>query len=278
MTAALAEQQRPVHVQLASLELRVAENTAEIEAAQALRYRVFYEELNAKPSPEMSAQRRDFDSFDPYCDHLVIIDREKGQGADGIIATYRLMRRDQASRRGQFYSIDEFDITPLVNYRGGILELGRSCVDPAYRTKAAMQLMWKGIADYILHYKIGVLFGCASFPGTDPEEHKVALSYLHHRHLAPAEYRPRALPGRYVSMNRMPLEEINEKRAFMALPPLIKGYLRLGGFVGEGAVVDPQFGTVDVSVIVVHDLIADKYTKHYRDQPAGKTNEPGPAA
>jgi putative hemolysin len=196
MTAALAEQQRPVHVQAASLELRVAENVAEIEAAQALRYRVFYEELSAQPTPEMSALRRDFDSFDPYCDHLIIIDRAKGEGAAGIIATYRLMRREQASRRGQFYSIDEYDISALVNYRGGILELGRSCVDPAYRTKAAMNLMWKGIADYILHYKIGVLFGCASFPGTDPEEHKMALSYLYHRHLAPAEYRARALPGR----------------------------------------------------------------------------------
>jgi L-ornithine Nalpha-acyltransferase len=278
MTAALAEQQRPVHVQVASLELRVAENAAEIEAAQALRYRVFYEELNAKPTPEMWAQRRDFDSFDPYCDHLIIIDRDKGEGAAGIIATYRLMRREQASRRGQFYSIDEYDISPLVNYRGGILELGRSCVDPAYRTKAAMQLMWKGIADYILHYKIGVLFGCASFPGTDPAEHKMALSYLYHRHLAPAEYRARALPGRYVPMNMMPLEEINEKRAFMALPPLIKGYLRLGGFVGDGAVVDPQFGTVDVSVVVVHDLITDKYFKHYRDHPPGKTDESSSAA
>ena len=111
MTAALAEQQRPVHVQAASLELRVAENAAEIEAAQALRYRVFYEELNAQPTPEMSALRRDFDSFDPYCDHLIIIDRAKGEGAAGIIATYRLMRREQASRRGQFYSIDEYDIS-----------------------------------------------------------------------------------------------------------------------------------------------------------------------
>jgi putative hemolysin len=156
----------------------------------------------------MSTQRRDFDSFDPYCDHLIIIDRAKGEGAAGIIATYRLMRREQASRRGQFYSIDEYDISSLVNYRGGILELGRSCVDPAYRTKAAMNLMWKGIADYILHYNIGVLFGCASFPGTDPEEHKTALSYLYHRHLAPPEYRARALPGRYVSMNMMPIEEI----------------------------------------------------------------------
>lgn len=276
MNAPLAEQQRPVHLHLASLELRVAESAAEIEAAQALRYRIFYEELSAKPTPEMSALRRDFDSFDPYCDHLVIIDRDKGEGAAGIIATYRLMRREQADRRGQFYSIDEFDITPLVNYRGGILELGRSCVDPAYRTKAAMQLMWKGIADYILHYKIGVLFGCASFPGTDPAEHRVALSYLYHRHLAPAEYRPRALPARCVSMNMTPIEEINEKRAFMALPPLIKGYLRLGGFVGDGAVIDPQFGTVDVSVIVVHDLIAGKYTKHYHDHAAGGPDEAGP--
>ena len=277
MTAALVAQQRPVHLHLASLELRVAESAAEIEAAQALRYRVFYEELNAQPTPEMSAQSRDFDSFDPYCDHLIIIDRDKGAGAAGIIATYRLMRREQASRRGQFYSIDEYDITPLVNYHGGILELGRSCVDPAYRTKAAMQLMWKGIAEYIQYYKIGVLFGCASFPGTDPVEHKTTLSYLYHRHLAPLEYRPRALPARYVSMNMMPVEEINEKRAFMALPPLIKGYLRLGGFVGDGAVIDPQFGTVDVSVIVVHDLITDKYTKHYQEQ-STKIGDPGPAA
>jgi putative hemolysin len=266
MTPAVATAIRPVEVRLASLELRVAETNAEIEAAQELRYRVFFEELNAQPSPEVSAARRDFDSFDPFCDHLIIIDHEKGEGAAGIVATYRLMRRDGARRRGQFYSIDEFDISTLVNYPGEILELGRSCVDPAYRTKAAMGLLWKGIADYILYYKIGVLFGCASFPGTDPEEHKVALSYLHHRHLAPPEYRARALPGRYVAMDMLPAEKINEKRAFLSLPPLIKGYLRLGGFVGDGAVVDPQFGTVDVSVVVVHDLIKDKYAKHYHDK------------
>ena len=175
-TTALAAPARAVEVRLASLELRVAENTAEIEAAQALRFRVFYEELNAQPTPEMAAKRRDFDSFDPYCDHLIIIDHDKGEGADGIVATYRLMRREQQRRRGQYYSIDEYDIAPLVNYPGEILELGRSCVDPAYRTKAAMGLLWKGIADYILHYNIGVLFGCASFPGTDPQAHKVALS------------------------------------------------------------------------------------------------------
>lgn len=278
MKPALAAPARAVEVRLASLELRVAESAAEIEAAQELRFRVFYEELNAQPTPEMAAKRRDFDSFDPYCDHLIIIDHDKGEGADGIVATYRLMRREQARRRGQYYSIDEYDIAPLVNYPGEILELGRSCVDPAYRTKAAMGLLWKGIADYILHYNIGVLFGCASFPGTDPEEHKMALSYLYHRHLAPAEYRARALPGRYVPMNMMPLDQIDEKRAFVSLPPLIKGYLRLGGFVGDGAVVDPQFGTVDVSVVVVHHLITDKYVKHYRDHPAGKTDQSSSAA
>ncbi len=272
MKPALAAPARAVEVRLASLELRVAESVAEIEAAQALRYRVFYEELNAKPTPEMAAKRRDFDSFDPYCDHLIIIDHDKGEGADGIVATYRLMRREQARRRGQYYSIDEYDISPLVNYPGEILELGRSCVDPAYRTKAAMGLLWKGIADYILHYNIGVLFGCASFPGTDPETHKVALSYLYHRHLAPPEYRARALPDRYVSMDMVPLDRIDEKRAFLSLPPLIKGYLRLGGFVGDGAVVDPQFGTVDISVVVVHDLIKDKYARHYRDQPGDKAD------
>lgn len=277
MNPALATAVRPVELRVTSLELRVAETSAEIEAAQALRYRVFYEELNAQPTAEMRAQRRDFDSFDPYCDHLVIIDHDKGESAAGIVATYRLMRREQARRRGQYYSIDEYDISTLVNYPGEILELGRSCVDPAYRTKAAMNLMWKGIADYILFYKIGVLFGCASFPGTDPTAHKTALSYLHHRHLAPPQYRARALPDRYVSMDMVPIGEIDEKRTFLSLPPLIKGYLRLGGFVGDGAVVDPQFGTVDVSVVVVHDLITDKYFKHYRDQPGSKADGVNPA-
>ena len=254
---------RPVDLTIGDLEIRLAESEAEVAAAQALRYRVFYEEMSATPTPEMAAAHRDFDSFDPFCDHLVVLDTRKGGGPAGIVATYRLMRRSAAARRGQFYSVDEYDISAITAHPGEILELGRSCVDASYRSKAVMQLLWKGITDYVLHYKIEIMFGCASFPGTDPAEHAVPLSYLHHRHLAPPQFRPKAIPSRYLKMDMLPLASIDERRALASLPPLIKGYLRLGGFVGEGAVIDHQFGTVDVSVVVVTDLVSDKYYKHY---------------
>lgn len=263
MIVAAARRERPVEVVVGELEARLAETEAEILAAQELRYRVFYEEMGSLPSPEMRRLKRDFDDFDPYCDHLIVVDRARGPGVKGIIATYRLLRREAARRAGRFYSIAEYDIAPLVNRPGEILELGRSCVDPAYRTKMAMQLLWKGITDYILFHKVEVMFGCASFPGIDPAAHRMALSYLHHRHLAPVEFRPRAVPTRYVDMNMMPLAEIDERRALASLPPLIKGYLRLSGYVGEGAVIDHEFGSVDVSIVVVTDQVTDKYMKHY---------------
>jgi putative hemolysin len=268
-----ANDRRPVDLRVGDLEIRLAETEAEVAAAQALRYRVFYEEMSATPSPEMAAVRRDFDSFDPFCDHLIVADLRKGSGPAGIVATYRLLRRGASAKRGQFYSVDEYDISAIVSHPGEILELGRSCVDAAYRSKAVMQLLWKGISAYVFHYEIEIMFGCASFPGIDPDEHAVTLSYLHHRHLAPAEFRPRAIPSRYVSMDLKPISEIDERRALAQLPPLIKGYLRLGGFVGDGAVIDRQFGTIDVSVIVVTDRVSDKYYKHY----ARTDGEPKPA-
>jgi putative hemolysin len=133
---------RPLDLKIGDLEIRLAENEAEVAACQALRYRVFYEEMSASPTPEMAATKRDFDSFDPFCDHLIVIDSRKGSGAAGIVATYRLLRRPGAAKRGQFYSIDEYDISAITTHEGEILELGRSCVDARYRTKAAMQLLW----------------------------------------------------------------------------------------------------------------------------------------
>jgi L-ornithine Nalpha-acyltransferase len=254
---------RPIELRAGDIELRLAESEAEIKAAQALRYRVFYEEMSAKPTAEMSRLHRDFDSFDEYCDHLLMIDRAIGPGAAGVVGTYRLLRRSAAARRGQFYSVDEYDISPLLAFPGEILELGRSCVAPTHRQRSILQLMWKAIADYVLFHEIGVMFGCASLPGVDPKEHALALSYLHHQHLAPANFRPRALSDRYVDMNMMPRDQVSARAALSRLPPLIKGYLRLGGFVGDGAVVDPQFHTIDVSVVVVTERMTGKYYRHY---------------
>ncbi len=254
---------KPVDIRVGDLELRLAETEAEVRAAQALRYIVFYEEMSARPTSEMSACRRDFDSFDDYCDHLLIIDHKLGSGAAGVVGTYRLLRRSAATRRGQFYSVDEYDIGPLLAFPGEILELGRSCIAAAHRQRSMMQLMWRGITDYVRYHEIGVMFGCASLPGVDPVEHALALSYLHHHHLAPANLRPRALPERHVDMNMMPRDKVDTRAALGQLPPLIKGYLRLGGYVGEGAVVDAQFHTTDVSIVVVTDRVTGKYFRHY---------------
>jgi putative hemolysin len=271
MAVAHSDNGRPVDIRAGDLELRLAESEAEIEAAQALRYRIFYEEMGAQPTPEMASARRDFDSFDPFCDHLLVIDRARGRGAEGVVGTYRLMRRERAAGRGQFYSIDEYDIAPLLAHPGEILELGRSCIGADHRSRAAMQLMWRAIADYVMYYEIGLMFGCASLPGVDPEKHALPLAYLYHHHLAPAELRPRALPERYVDMRMIGPEAIDQKAALLRLPPLIKGYLRLGGFVGDGAVVDPQFHTTDVCVIVKTDWVTGKYFRHYtRDEAGGR--------
>ena len=146
------------------------------------------------------------------------------------------------------------------------MELGRSCVDAAYRNRAAMQLLWRGIAAYVFHYQIDLMFGCASLPGTDPDAVAVELTYLYQNHLAPPALRPRALPHRFVEMQRLPPESIDPRPALAQLPPLIKGYLRLGGFVGDGAVIDRQFNTTDVAVVVKTDLVTDKYYRHYERQ------------
>jgi putative hemolysin len=262
--AAAAQRPRTRIVDLSAgrLQVRLAEGRADIEAAQALRYRVFYETMGAQPLSGMARHRRDFDPFDEICDHLLVIDHESGGAGGEVVGTYRLIRRSAAQRCGRFYSAAEYDIATLVAYPGEILELGRSCVDPGYRGRGAMQLLWGGIAAYVFHYDIALMFGCASLPGTDPEALAEPLSYLHHHHLAPPELRARALPERYVEMRRQ--DAVGDpSRVKAALPPLIKGYLRLGGFVGDGAVIDEQFNTTDVFIIVKTDLVAEKYSRHY---------------
>jgi putative hemolysin len=252
-----------VKVVAGDFEVRLAENAAEIDAAQALRYRVFYEEMTARPTPEMAARRRDFDKFDTVCDHLLVLDRRRGEGPEGIVGTYRLIRRAAAAKIGQFYSSAEYDIGPMIDYPGEILELGRSCIEKDARNTATMQMLWRGIALYAFHYNIKFMFGCASLPGTDPSQHALPLSYLYHHHLAPPEIRVRALPSRYVKMDVLEPGSYDPRKAMARVPPLIKGYLRLGGFVGDGAVIDSEFNSTDVFIIVKTELVTEKYIRHY---------------
>jgi putative hemolysin len=249
-----------------NLGVRIATSPAEIDAVQALRYHVFYEEMGAVPGGEAARTRRDCDAFDAVADHLLVLDHAIGPGPEGVVGTYRLIRQSAAERLGHFYSADEYDISPVIAFPGEVLELGRSCVHPSYRGRAAMQLLWRGIAAYVFLHRIDLMFGCASLPGIEPDALADELTYLYYNHLAPPALRPRALPHRYVEMRRRDPATLNVRRAISSLPPLIKGYLRLGGFVGDGAVIDYQFNTTDIAVVVKTDLVTDKYYRHYERQ------------
>jgi putative hemolysin len=245
------------------LGVRIAESAAEVDAAQALRYRVFYNEMGARPDAETARSGRDRDSFDAVADHLLVIDHDLGEGSAAVVGTYRLIRRQAATRVGHFYSAAEYDLSPLLALPGEILELGRSCVDADHRTQGTMQLLWRGIAAYVARHRVDLMFGCASLPGTDLDTLAPILTYLHANHLAPAEICPRAVADRFVPMNRLDPASLNMRDVVKLLPPLIKGYIRLGGFIGDGAVLDQQFNTTDVCIVVKSDLITSKYSRHY---------------
>lgn len=252
-----------------NLGVRVAASAWEVEAAQALRYRVFVNEMGATPDARARETGRDADAYDAVADHLLVLDHDRGEGPESVVGTYRLIRREAAARIGRFYSEDEYELGPVLDFPAPILELGRSCTDAAYRTRGTLQLLWRGIAAYVFRHRIGLMFGCASLPGTDLDANAAPLSYLHQHHLAPPELRPRALPARHAAMDRLPPGAYDARRAMLALPPLIKGYLRLGGFVGDGAVVDHAFNTTDVCVVVKTDQVTDKYYRHYERKVGG---------
>jgi putative hemolysin len=265
--AATAEPDLPfAELRSGNLGVRLAAGAAEIDAVQALRYRVFYGEMGARPDAETLSSQRDRDIYDTVADHLLVVDHALGEGPGSIVGTYRLIQREGARRVGHFYSSGEYDIARIEASPGRIMELGRSCVDAPYRGRAVMQLLWRGIAAYVFQHTIELMFGCASLPGIDPDALAPELTYLYYHHLAPAAIRPRALPHRYIEMRRLNRDAIDARAALVRLPPLIKGYLRLGGFVGDGAVIDPQFNTTDVAVVVQTDLVTEKYYKHYERQ------------
>lgn len=231
-----------------TLTARIARDPAAIEAAQHLRYRVFYDEMGAQPTPEMAATRRDFDRYDTFCDHLLVSNETTG----AVVGCYRLLRREVADRHGGFYSADEYDLIQLIANSppdARFLELGRSCVDKEARSSAVIQFMWRGLVAYLDLYKIDLMFGCASLHGTDPEGVKLELAYLHHFHAVPPELPPvRAQAARYVGMDLMAKDQIDVHAAQRALPPLVKGYIRFGSYIGDGAVIDAQFNTIDVFI------------------------------
>jgi putative hemolysin len=264
-----------VYGRIGDLEVRLATGRKDILCAQRLRYEVFYEEMSATPSVLAGMRRLDQDPYDAICDHLLVEDRSAlSARPDGwartrrpqVVGTYRLLRQEVAQRSLGFYTAGEYDIEPLIaakSPRYRFMELGRSCVLQPYRTKRSVELLWHGLWTYAREHKIDVMIGCASFGGIDPDEHAMALSFLHHHAQAPAEWRCRAHDHLYVPMDRISKDRLDTKAALKALPPLIKGYLRLGAFVGDGAVIDRQFGTIDVLIVLPVENIDPRYFGHF---------------
>ncbi|WP_269930713.1 GNAT family N-acetyltransferase [Aminobacter sp. HY435] len=251
---------------IGTLEVRLARNESEIAAAQEVRYRVFFDELGARKQALHSIDHRDADRFDEICDHLLVFDTSiSGPEHRRIVGTYRLLRQERAAEAGGFYSDDEFELGKLIARHPSqrFLELGRSCVLPEYRSKRTIEALWQGIWAYLNRYDIDVMTGCASFHGVVPAAHAEALTYLAHHCRTSADWDVRAVAGRYCAMDLMPIEAVSAKAAITAMPPLVKGYLRVGAKIGDGCVIDHEFGTVDVFVVMPVKEIGARYINYY---------------
>lgn len=244
-----------------ALTVKTADTDDELRAAQALRYEVFVRELGGGGIMVDHQAGLERDRFDPFFDHLIATDERSGE----VVGVYRLLRQEQAQAAGQFYSEDEYDLSVLKASGRRLLELGRSCLHRDYRGGMAMFHLWTGLAEYVARHKIEILFGVASFHGTDVATLAQPLSLLHHAHLAPEALRVRALPDHYQSMDLIAATELDRRQAMLSTPALIKAYLRLGGFVGDGAFIDHAFNTTDICLVLDTDRMnvrqRDIYTR-----------------
>jgi L-ornithine Nalpha-acyltransferase len=245
----------PVLGEIGTLQVRLARSLTEIEAVQKLRQCVFRQD----------AHGFDRDKFDAVCDHLLVTDTDPDSGERKVVGTYRMLRDTVADAHDGFYSAQEYDIAHFRRLHAGkrLLELGRSCVLEEYRTKRTVELLWQGIWAYVLEHKIDLMFGCASFDGTNPERHAEALSFLHAHCSADPLTGTSALAHLHQRMDLIAPDAIDTRRAFRALPPLIKGYLRVGASIGDGAVIDHEFGTTDVMVIMPITNLNPRYVAYY---------------
>lgn len=246
-------------------EIRLARSEDEVASAQRLRYAVFVEEMGARAAAADHVRRLECDAHDPHFDHLILLDREHrpNDPLDRVVGVYRLLPGDRAAAAGGFYGAAEYDLSPIQIPGRRTLELGRSCIAAPYRRTVAMHLMWNALADYVHARRIEILFGVASFHGTDPAAIADALSFLHHEHLAPEDIRVTARAESRVAMDLLAPDQVDKRAALAQIPNLIKAYLRVGGFVGEGAYIDHDFNTIDVCLLMDTARMQAKYKSYY---------------
>lgn len=246
------------------LQVRLARDEQDLLAAQRLRYTVFVDELGGSGALVDHDRRLERDEFDPVFEHLILVDsRRDAEALDHVVGVYRLLTGERAAAFGRFYSEGEYDLGPLKRSGRRLMELGRSCVHPDFRGGTAMFHLWNGLADYVLEREIEIMFGVASFHGIDVEALKMPLAYLHHNHLAPEALRVRVLPEHFQTMDLVPADQVDRRAAMVGTPALIKAYIRLGGFVGEGAFIDRPFNTTDVCLLMDTAAMSEKHKGFY---------------
>ena len=243
-----------------NFEIKIAASNLEIKKAQSLRYKIFFKEKKIKKKNLKSLLQRDFDFYDKISDHLIIVDNNR-EAKDNVIGTYRLLRGNSAKLYKGFYTEQEFDISNLKkNFSNKkILELGRSCVHPEYRSGIILKLLWQGISKYIKIYKIKILIGCASFNGTNPNSFKDQFSLLYYSYSLPRNYDVKSLQDNKILFTK----NIDNINILNKLPPLIKGYLRAGGMVSRNFYIDTEFETIDYCVIMLTDKIVSRYQNKF---------------
>tara|TARA_B100000989_G_scaffold297728_1_gene284474 strand:- start:1315 stop:2130 length:816 start_codon:yes stop_codon:yes gene_type:complete len=226
-----------------------------IKNAQKLRFNTFFKESSVNNSDCYL----DSDKYDKFCDHLVVID--KSVSSYYVVGTYRLMVNSTNNSQENFYTETEFDLYNLKKLDLKILEVGRSCVHKNYRDGKIIRLLWKGLSTYIKKAKVDLIIGCASFQCSNTDKIENQLSFLKNFYSAPKKYLTFALKSKRAKWKNIDITKIPKSKIFKSLPPLIKAYLRVGAWVGDGAVFDPYFKTIDICIILKSDKIEARYLK-----------------
>ena len=244
---------RHLNIKQGSFLIKIIKDSDELmEKVKKLRQKSFFTKSTDKEF--------DTDEFDKYCDHLVVIDRSVSD--DFVVGTYRLLLKPKFLKNQKFYSQSEFDISSLINYKQStLLEAGRSCVHEKYRDGRIIKLLWRGLATYIVNNQVELIFGCASFPSGNYKLFSKQLSYLHHYHITPEKFKTFPHKNLKAKFRLVDKRLIHSEDEFRKLPPLIKAYLRVGAWVGSGAIVDNKFNTTDVLIILDSKKILKKYTQ-----------------
>ncbi len=253
ISRAIFSNSRSLDIHLGRFNLKIINDSHSlINKVKELRQKSFFKNSKTKQS--------DSDEYDKFCDHLVVID--KSVADDFVVGTYRLLLKPKLLDRQRFYSESEFDISNLLaSNKNTLLEAGRSCVHEQYRDGRIIRLLWRGLATYIVNNRVDLIFGCASFPSSNYKLFIKQLSYLYHYHRTPKSLRTRPVRKLKANFNVMHKDTIDVVQEFRNLPPLIKAYIRVGAWIGPGAIVDLKFDTTDVLIVLNSKKILKKYAQ-----------------